>query len=412
MLEGKIFYKGQFIETGIEIENGRIKRIGKLIKGRKIEGVILPAGIDVHVHFRDFREKHKETIETGSLSALYGGICLVVDQPNTKPVIEDEKVYFERMEIAGKKSYVDYSLNLALTKRNAERIGEIVKRIRKEFHLPAIGEVFLEHSDEELKIDYGVLSKIAGIWRISVHAEDPEFAKIGIPNFLYRPKIAEVFAVKKCLEISDFHFCHLSTREAVELAEKTSSSFEVTPHHLLLSIEDYERLGKFVNVNPPLREKEEVLWLLKNFSRIKILASDHAPHTVEEKELGIPGFPGVETMYPIFVRLATLGIISFKDLVEKIAINPARIFGFMDYGEIEIGKFANFAVFDLKDVKKIRAEFLHSKCSWTPYEGFEAIFPKKVFIRGEEVLESELKKGIVISSHFRSGEQNGGQGEN
>ncbi len=87
MIRGKIFYRGEFVEAGIEVENGRIKRIGKLVEGKEVKGIILPAGIDVHVHLRDFAEKRKETIETGTLSALHGGICLVVDQPNTRPLL-------------------------------------------------------------------------------------------------------------------------------------------------------------------------------------------------------------------------------------------------------------------------------------------------------------------------------------
>lgn len=398
MLEGRIFYRGEIIEAGIEIEDGKIKRIGKLVKGKRVHGIILPAGIDVHVHFRDFEEKHKETIETGSLSALHGGICLVVDQPNTKPIVDSEDVYFRRMGIAERKSYVDYALNVALTNRNAERIKEIVDKIADRYFLPSVGEVFLEHEDEELRISYETLSRVAKVWRVSVHAEDANLVKKGIPNFLYRPKEAEISAVKRCLSISNFHFCHLSTREAVEMVEKTESSFEVTPHHLLLSVEDYERLKDFVNVNPPLREKREAEWLLKNFHRIKILASDHAPHTEEEKRSGKPGFPGVETMYPIFLRFAKLGIIRLRDLVEKIARNPAEIFGFKDYGEIEVAKFANLAVFDTNDIRRIKAEDLHSKCNWTPYEGFEAIFPKQVYLRGEEVLESQQRLGRTLSN--------------
>lgn len=398
MLEGKVFYRGNFVEAGIEVEDGIIKRVGKLVKGKKVDGVILPAGIDVHVHFRDFNEKHKETIETGSLSALHGGICLVVDQPNTMPRVDSEEIYFLRMEIAEKKSYVDYSLNLALTNKNAERIGEIVRRISERYHLPSIGEVFLEHESEELKISYETLSKVANTWKISVHAEDATLVKGGSPNFLYRTKEAEIVAVKRCLEISNFHFCHLSTREAVEMVENSASSFEVTPHHLLLSIEDYKTLGDFVNVNPPLRDKSDAEWLLRNFHKIRILASDHAPHSEEEKKMGKSGFPGVETMYPIFVRLAKLGLISFKDLVEKIAVNPAKVFGFNGYGEIEVGNLANFAVFDLKKVEKIGAKDLHSKCGWTPYEGFEAIFPTQVYIRGEEALENNLRLGKTLSN--------------
>lgn len=404
MLEGKIFYRGEFIEAGIEIECGKIRKIGKLVKGKKVSGVILPAGIDVHVHFRDFEEKHKETIESGSLSALHGGICLVVDQPNTKQMVDSEEIYFRRMEIAEKDSYVDYSLNVALTNTNSPKIYEVVKKISERYFLPCVGEVFLEHENEELKISYETLSKVARFWRISVHAEDASLVKKGRPNFLYRPKKAEIVAVKRCLEISNFHFCHLSTREAVEIVEKSKSSFEVAPHHMLFSIKDVERLKDFANVNPPLRNKSDMEWLLKNFSRIQILASDHAPHSVEEKKLGASGFPGVETLYPIFVKLATMGLISFRDLVEKIVVNPAKIFGFKGYGEIEVGNFANFAVFDLKDVKRIKARNLHSKCGWTPYESFEAIFPKQVYIRGEEVLESQIKLGRTLSN-FGSGEE-------
>ncbi|MEM2190973.1 MAG: dihydroorotase [Archaeoglobaceae archaeon] len=395
MIYGKIFYRGEFVEAGIEVENGRIKKIGKLVKGKKVDGIILPAGIDVHVHFRDFEEKRKETIESGSLSALHGGICLVVDQPNTKPVVDNPEIYFRRMEIAKRDSYVDYALNLALTNANAERIKEIVEKIREKYFLPAIGEVFLQHSDEELEISYETLKEISKInTKITIHAEDPRFVESGNPNFLFRKKEAEVIAVEECEKIGEFHFCHLSTREAVEKVRR--GSFEVAPHHLLLSIEDYSRLRELINVNPPLRQKSDAEWLLKNFSKIHILASDHAPHTIDDKKMGASGFPGVETTYPIFVYLAKRGLITFKDLIDKIAINPANIFGFKDYGEIEVGKFANFAIFNLKVEREISSDRLQSLCNWTPYEGFKAIFPEEVYIRGNEVLRAFKKAGKIL----------------
>ncbi|MCS7130271.1 MAG: dihydroorotase [Archaeoglobaceae archaeon] len=394
MIYGKIFYRGEFVEAGIEVEEGRIKRIGKLLKGKKLRGIILPAGIDVHVHFRDFEEKRKETIETGSLSALHGGICLVVDQPNTKPVVENEEIYFRRMEKAEKSSYVDYTLNLALTRKNSNKIDEIVEKIREKYFLPAIGEVFLQNNDKELEISYEMLKNLKVNAKLTIHAEDPRFVEIGNPNFLFRKREAEILAVEECEKLGDFHFCHLSTREAVEKVKR--GTFEVAPHHILLNIDDYAKLGDFVNVNPPLRQKSDAEWLLKNFSRIQILASDHAPHTIEDKKMGSAGFPGVETTFPIFVELAKRGLISFNDLVEKIAVNPAKIFGFRDYGEIEVGKFANFAVFDLNNVQEIKSEKLHSLCNWTPYEGFKAIFPKWVYLRGEEVLENQVRSGKLF----------------
>jgi len=400
MLRGRIFYRGEFVEAGIEVEEGRIRRVGKLVDGRKVKGVILPAGIDVHVHLRDFEERHKETIETGTEAALHGGICLVVDQPNTKPVVDSEDIYFRRMEVAKKKAFVDYTLNFALTNSNCDEIDIIVEKIRRKYYLPAIGEVFIQHNNEDLQIGYETLRKVVSELQslITLHAEDPEFVKPGFPNFRFRSREAEIRAVEKALKISSFHFCHISTKDAAEMIMESDSTFEVTPHHLLFSTEEYARLGDAVNVNPPLRSRDEVEWLLRNFHRADVLASDHAPHTPEDKKAGAPGFPGVETMYPIFVFLATRGVVSFRDLVEKIAANPAKIFGFRDYGEIEVGKFANLAVFELKNVEEINADKLHSKCGWTPYESFKAIFPKEVYLRGTEALECGERLGRVIET--------------
>ncbi len=303
------------------------------------------------------------------------------------------------MEKAEKSAYVDYALNLALTNSNQERIGDIMRRISERYFIPAVGEVFIQHDSEDLQIDYETLGRVYKRFEgvvFTIHAEDPAYVAKGSPNFVFRRREAEVLAVERLIELGRFHFCHISTKDSAKEILNSESTYEVTPHHMLLSVDDYGRLGNLVNVNPPLREKEDVEWLFRNFHRIDVLASDHAPHTLEDKESGASGFPGVETMYPLFVNLASKGYISFQTLVEKIASNPARIFGFKGYGGIEVGNFANLAVFDLKKVSEVKAERLHSKCGWTPFEGFEAIFPDKVYLRGKEVLENEMKAGSVL----------------
>ena len=181
--------------------------------------------------------------------------------------------------------------------------------------------------------------------------------------------------------------CHVSLYESLKAVSRSQSTAEVTPHHLLLSREDFDRLDGFINVNPPLRSRENSEMLLKNFSKFDVLASDHAPHREEDKLKGASGFPGVETMYPLMMNLVKKDIIGLNELVEKIAINPAKIFGFDGYGAIEVGNFANLAVFDFSDVRTIRANKLHSLCQWTPFEGFDAIFPHTVILRGELALE-------------------------
>jgi len=382
ILEGKFLYKGKIVEGCIVIENGRIIDIRKSDnKTIKVEGIILPAGIDAHVHFRDFKEKYKETIETGSLSALYGGICLVVDQPNTNPPIVDVETYLKRMELAKKTTYVDYSLNLGLTEDNKHEIGEIIKNIEEKYVIPAIGEVFLHH--EKLQVSYETLRSVKIDKLITVHAEDPELAG---------KKEGEIKAVKECLKFGDFYFCHISTPEALKIIANSNSFVEVTPHHLLLTYNDTD-----FKVNPPLRSDEDRINLLKNIDKVDVIASDHAPHTIEDKKDGAPGFPGVETMYPLMLGLVKKGVLDLVTVVERIAINPAQIFGFKGYGEIEIGNYANLAIFDFSNVEKIKADRLHSKAGWTPYENFEAIFPKAVYLRGVKVLED---REVLIDKGF------------
>ncbi len=401
---GKIYCRGGIIEAGMEFEGGRIKKIGKSIRGRKVKGLILPAAIDVHVHFRDFEERHKETIESGSLSAIHGGVCLVVDQPNCKPAVTKPEIYLERARRAEKKLYCDYSLNFALTKSNLPELGNYLKKIAERYYVPAVGEVFLEHSNPEMQVGYSELEKASGAVekagiRLSVHAEDAELCKPGTPNFLYRPEEAEVEAVKKTLEAvrCKTHICHVSSERSLELLRGSGLTCEVTPHHMLFSVKDYERLKDFVNVNPPLREKP----LLERLNDVDIIASDHAPHTPEEKKDGAPGFPGVETMYPIVVQLIADGVLG-TGAVEKLTSSPAKVFGFdrFGYGWIEEGMLANFAVFDLSKEVRISSGMLHSLCGWTPYEGFKAIFPSEVYLRGVRVIPEEEAMGRVLSNQI------------
>ncbi len=381
IISGKFFYRNRIVEGCIVVEDGIIVDIRRNARPNLefSRGVILPAGIDVHVHFRDFKESYKETIESGSLSALYGGICLVVDQPNTNPPVTDSEIYLERIRKAEKESFIDYALNLGLTEENSGKIREIVEEIEELVRIPAVGEVFLQH--RTIQVSYETLKSVRGQIEklITVHAEDP----VLIEREDVRPKEAEITAVRKCLSIGNFYFCHVSTPEALNMIYNSKSFAEVTPHHLLLSMGKVE----FGRVNPPLRSEKDRIELLRNLSKADVIASDHAPHTIEDKKEGAPGFPGVETIYPLMLNLVRKGVISLPDLIQRIVINPAKIFRFDRYSGIEVGNYANLAVFDFSEVRKIKAKDLHSKAGWTPYEGFEAIFPKVVFLRGVRALD-------------------------
>ncbi len=384
---GKILMQNKIVTAGIKIEDGRIEKISKQIDGKRIKGLIMPAGIDVHVHLRDFEESHKETIKNGTISALNGGICLVVDQPNTRPFIDSEDRYLERVRYARKFISVDYSLNIGLTRKNLDEINEIVSGLKNRGFNPAIGEIFLQHDNPEYQIPAERLKDTEHL--STIHAELPEFVESNrIPNFRFRMREAEIKAVEM-LSGKHFYFCHISTKDSIEIISKSNCYAETTPHHLLLDESHYAVLREKVNVNPPLRTPEDRDFIMNNFFMVDVVASDHAPHTLMEKEAGASGYPGVETLYPLLMGQVFYGKLNIFDVAEKIAENPARIFGFRGYGRIEEGNYANLATFDFSHVEKIRAERLHFMHEWTPFEGFPGIFPHTVILRGEIVKEGE-----------------------
>jgi dihydroorotase len=166
----------------------------------------------------------------------------------------------------------------------------------------------------------------------------------------------------------------------------------VTPHHLLLSRDDLETLGTHGKMNPPLRSENARRRLFDRLveGAVDCVATDHAPHTLGEKDAPVSdapsGVPGVETVYPLLLALAFDGELELSHVVELVAEEPARIFGFDNKGAIREGNDADLVFVD-ETFEEVRAERLHSKCEWTPYEGFDAVFPHKVMRRGEVVYD-------------------------
>jgi dihydroorotase len=265
---------------------------------------------------------------------------------------------------------------------------------------------------------------------VAVHAEDePTIRSLGLgPTDLLsyndaRPPACEAEAVQKFvggLGTAGGHVCHISSRQALELLGKLPAeearqvpgqqlpapaaakdakvagagkiTCEVTPHHLFLDARETGPLGAFGKTNPPLRkhEEREALWKAFLGGKIEVLASDHAPHLEEEKDVGFreapAGVPGTETMLPLMMPLVKQGRMELPLLVEAACTGPARIYG-LDAGAIAIGMPAHLAVFELGAARPIRGKNLHSKCAWSPFEGREAIFPKAVFLGGDMIVE-------------------------
>ena len=189
------------------------------------------------------------------------------------------------------------------------------------------------------------------------------------------------------------HITHVSTSKTVDLIKKEGMTCDVTPHHLLLSMKDWDRLGARAKMNPPIRHRDDIqaLWRAVRDGSIDVLASDHAPHTLDEKKADVrsapAGVPGVETMGPLMLKAVSENKLSIQRFMEMTSLNPARIFGIKGKGRIEEGYDADMIFVNMGEVRTINAVDLHGKAGWTPYEGFEGIFPRVVMQRGEVLLD-------------------------
>ncbi|MDD5502350.1 MAG: dihydroorotase [Candidatus Thermoplasmatota archaeon] len=406
IVEGRAFAGGEFVECAIGIENGRISRIGKTIEPsggcRRISAKhILPAGVDAHVHFRDPGLTHKEDFATGTMSAAFGGISCVLDMPNTKPPAVTTEALAEKIEIAKRKACVDFGIYAG-----ASAVGNVEALAKKctAFKLyMAESTGGLNVPDSEIE---GICAKIAKTGKaLSIHTEDEKtrkkFEEKNLEDHLKsRSNICEAEAVKRVAALApklknEIHLAHISAKESIEYLKNKPKNLtaEVAPHHLFLNAGmDLRQYGK---VNPPLRTKQDqsALWEALNLGIIDMLASDHAPHTIDEKEKEFndapSGMPGVETMYPLMLAASKVKRIEIARLANAISERPAQIFGFGERkGKIAVGYDADLIFVDFQNARKIKAEDLHSKCGWTAFEKFDAIFPESTMVRGKFVVEN------------------------
>ncbi len=410
VIEGNCFVSGRLERCCIGIADGKIVEIAKNLKGDEVHSysdkLVLPAAIDAHVHCRDPGFTHKEDFATGSLSALCGGVTCVFDMPNTKPPTVTLASLRDKRKIASSKSLADFGLFVGV--RPGVNVGSMVKE--------AIGfKLYMGATTGELLVpDLASISKelavIAASGKIlSVHAEDEslrnkESEKNLDDHLRNRGMALETSAIKKVMKRAGngcrLHICHVSAKDSLPLLTGVSNvTSEVAPHHLLLDTGG--NLGTYGKVNPPLRRREErrALFQALKDGAFDIIASDHAPHTIEEKEEDFDyapsGVPGVETMAPLMMHHVKGQHLDLAGTVRRLCERPAEIFGIRK-GRIAVGYDADIAVYDMTDVSEIKADTLHSKCGWTPYEGMMAIFPKAVFLRGELMIEDGSQVGERI----------------
>lgn len=390
----------------ISIKDGIVVSSGSPLKADRVvdcTGLLcLPGATDMHVHMRGGAEQcRKETWETGTKSALAGGVTYVVDQPNSIPPVTDAASFSSRLKEARKGAFCNFSINGGVTENadlhemyasGAMAFGEI-------FAAPSsYGEGLPTEVLQDSLLELGKMGCLA-----TVHAETVSEGlddSLSAHNAL-RSVAGEALAVSGVTEIAPddlrLHFCHISSSGSASLV-KGGRTFEVTPHHLLLSIEIFEDDDTFAKVNPPVRDEDTRRDLWRIWDDADVLASDHAPHTLLDKSgefsKAPSGIPGVETMIPLFLALALEKKITLGSLIEKTTINPARILGINPAG-YEPGRRGDFALYP-KVPGKVDADELHSLAGWTPYEGMDAVFPEKTILGGEVVYsDGEFFRGPV-----------------
>lgn len=399
VIKGRVFFRGRLepLSLGID-EDGRIAAIKKVLRGDQEhdhgDALILPGCVDLHVHMRDPGLTHKEDFPSGTRSAAIGGVTTVVDMPNTKPPVTTRSVLEEKVAALQGRAAVDYALYAA------PRSADAVPRLER----AAAFKIYMAESTGGLELDATTTESVLGAVGaakklVVVHAEDPKkFSKRTTRDLRShsdgRPKDGEVSALAALDRIrgsARVHIAHVTCVEALD-AVPAGATTEVTPHHLFL--DSSKPLGARGKVNPPLRSREdrEALWDAFRRGRIDIVASDHAPHTREEKEEPFDeapaGLPGVASSFPLLMRRSRAGDLDVARLVSAMATRPSEILG-IPKGAIEIGREADLIAVDPRRIETITAKRLRYKCGWTPFEGMEGCFPRSVYLRGEPIVEGD-----------------------
>lgn len=374
---------------------------------------LLPGAIDVHVHFRDPGYTHKEDWETGAAAAAMGGVTTVFEMPNTVPATATVEALAQKAAIAGAKSCVDFGLYALLGEETLDRVQDLADAGANAFKL-YMGNTFgnLPSPSTGAMLELFEKAALTGL-RVSLHAEtasimarrQERLAAAGrtaaLDHILARPEVVAIEAVARAAILAEWtgariHVLHISSSgELRPLAESKARGVDVTgetcPCYLFLDSSDYERLGGVIRVNPPVREKKDSagIWAALASGVVDMIATDHAPHTPEEKTRPVIwdvdcGFPGVETQMPLMLTQVAAGKMSVSDYVRMSAGAPARAFGLWPAkGRIAPGAHADIACVDLARRETIRAENLHSRSRITPFEGVETVgAPVHTLVRG------------------------------
>lgn len=405
---GQVFYQGSLQKTNLLIEDGKVKAIGyngsadKEINAQ--DKLVTPGLVDIHVHFREPGQVHKETIATGTKASAHGGFTTVGAMPNFTPVPDDLEKFAKQVELNQKNSLIKTYQYAPVTKDETSDQVVDIEGMKKAGAFAFSND---GHGIMNAQSMYSAMERIASVnSHLAAHVEDKNLFNKGVINFGSASQRLGLPGIKQVAETSQlardlvlaketgvhYHVCHISTKDGVELVRMAKDAginvtCEASPHHLLLSDADIKTDDANFKMNPPLRTPMDREALLAGIAdgTIDMIATDHAPHAENEKNQGFEksafGITGIETSFPLmYTHLVKTGLISLEKLLALMATDPARIFGLKQAGKIEIGQAADLTVIDLNQEFTIeKADFL-SKGTNSPFIG------QKVFGQVEQTL--------------------------
>jgi dihydroorotase len=400
---------GTTFEGDVACEDGRISRIDPAITAAARETIdaagklLLPGVIDPQVHFREPGNEHKEDLGSGSRAAVRGGVTSFLEMPNTAPPTTTQAALDEKLARAAQKSVANYGFFIGATPDNLEALNTAT---------PACGiKIFMGSSTGSLLVNRPEdLERIFanGTRLIAVHAEDEariharrvQFAGRTDPavHSEIRDNETARLATELALTLSKkykrrLHILHLSTREEVAMLRADKPAWvtaEVIPNHLLLNTGDYARLGTLVQMNPPIRSPQDnaALWAGLHDGIIDFIATDHAPHTLEEKQQAYPstpsGMPGVETSLPLMLTAMHEGRCTLAEIQKWMCYGPAEAYRIPNKGKILEGWDADLTLVDIEHARPVRNEETFTKVRWSPWNGRELRgWPLYTIVNGE-----------------------------
>jgi dihydroorotase len=395
---------------------------------------VLPGAIDVHVHFRDPGYPHKEDFASGTAAAAFGGVTTVFDMPNTIPPTGTAEVLAAKQKMAAEKAHVDFGLYGLLGEDTIAHVPALIDGGVIGFKL-YMGNTFGKIPSPSTGATLEAFETVAPTGkRISLHAEtnsimerrETQLRAAGrteaLAHIASRPAVVAIEAVSRAALLAEWtgariHVLHISSAEELRpLREAKARGVDITgetcPHYLMLSTDDYARLGGVIRVNPPVREarNQEPLWAAVADRTIDLIATDHAPHAIEEKTRNDIwtvdcGFPGVETQMPLMLTAVNAGRMSICDYVRLACAAPAKIWGLSPTkGAIQPGADADIALIDLAREWTIDDAKLQSRAKITPWNGRRVQgLPVHTLVRGRFVMRDRQlmpeKRGWGRSVH-------------